>query len=79
MWEEFVFRFKFYCKYFSLDLTPPCDNTREVHPQMKGNLDLEVSFKEATQKTITVLMYTATCGGISVSKNFDVQLLSNEY
>jgi hypothetical protein len=46
---------------------------------LKGNLDLEVSFKEATQKTITVLMYTATCGGISVSKNFDVQLLSNEY
>ena len=46
---------------------------------MRGNVDLEVSFKEATKKTITVIMYTASSGGISVTKDFDVQLLSSDY
>ena len=64
--------------YF-LDLTPNCDNTRDVHPEMRGNVNLEVSFKEATKKTITVIMYTASSGGISVTKDFDVQLLSSDY
>ena len=65
--------------FYNLDLTPNCDNTRDLHPPIKGNVDLEVTFKEATQKTITVLMYTASSGGISVSKNFEVQLLSSDY
>ena len=61
------------------DLTPNCDNARDVHPEMRGNVNLEVSFKEATKKTITVIMYTASSGGISVTKDFDVQLLSSDY
>ena len=64
---------------FMIDLTPNCDNTRDVHPQLRGNVNLEVTFKEATQTTITVLMYTATSGGISVGKDFDVQMLSSDY
>ena len=46
---------------------------------MRGNVNLEVTFKEATQKTITVLMYTASSGGISVGKDFEVQMLSSDY
>ena len=46
---------------------------------MRSNVNLEVTFKEATQKTITVLMYTASSGGISVGKDFDVQMLSSDY
>ena len=69
------------CDIFSfvIDLTPNCDNTRDLHPQLRGNVNLEVTFKEATQSTITVLMYTATSGGISVGKDFDVQMLSSDY
>ena len=63
----------------NIDLTPNCDNTRDVHPQLRGNVDLEVTFKEATKKTITVIMYTASSGGLSVSKDLNVQLLSSEY
>ena len=62
-----------------LDLTPNCDNTRELHPSMRGNVDLEVTFKGPTQKTITVLMYTASSGGISVGKDFDIQMISSDY
>ena len=62
-----------------LDLTPNCDNTRDLHPPIKGNVDLEVTFKEATNKPITVLMYTASSGGMSVAKDFEVQLLSSDY
>ena len=62
-----------------LDLTPNCDNTRDLHPSLRGNVNLEVTLKEATQTTITVLMYTASSGGISVGKDFDVQLLSSDY
>ena len=64
---------------FLLDLTPNSDNTRDLHPSMRGNVNLEVTFKEATQTTITVLMYTASSGGISVGKDFDVQMLSSDY
>ena len=63
----------------NLDLTPNCDNTRDLHPSLRGNVNLEVTFKEATQTTITVLMYTASSGGISVGKDFDVQMLSSDY
>ena len=62
-----------------LDLTPNCDNTRDLHPSLRGNVNLEVTFKEATQATITVLMYTALSGGTSVGKDFDVQMLSSDY
>ena len=62
-----------------LDLTPNCDNTRDIHPSMRGNVNLEVTFKEATQKTITVLMYSAASGGISVGKDFDIQMISSDY
>ena len=65
--------------YFAIDLTPNCDNTRDLHPSLRGNVNLEVTFKEATQTTITVLMYTTTSGGISVGKDFDVQMLSSDY
>ena len=55
-----------------VDLTPNCDNTRDLHPSLRGNVNLEVTFSKATETTITVLMYTATSGGISVGKDFDV-------
>lgn len=62
-----------------LDLTPNCDNTRDLHPSLRGNVNHEVTFKQATQMTITVVMYTASSGGISVGKGFDVQMLSSDY
>ena len=62
-----------------LDLTPNCDNTRDLHPSMRGNVNLEVGFKEPTKKTITVLMYTASSGGISIGKDYDIQMLSSDY
>ena len=62
-----------------LDLTPNCDNTRDLHPSMRGNVNLEVAFKEPTKKTITVSMYTASSGGISIGKDYDIQMLSSDY
>ena len=62
-----------------IDLTPNCDNTRDLHPSLRGNVNLEVTFSKATETTITVLMYTATSRGISVGKDFDVQMLSSDY
>ena len=62
-----------------LDLNPNCDNTRDLHPSMRGNVNLEVAFKEPTKKTITVLMYTASSGGISIGKDYDIQMLSSDY
>ena len=62
-----------------LDLTPNCDNTRDLHPSMRGNVNLEVAFKEPTKKTITVVMYTASSGGISIGKDYDIQMLSSDY
>ena len=62
-----------------LDLIPNCDNTRDLHPSMRGNVNLEVAFKEPTKKTITVLMYTASSGGISIGKDYDIQMLSSDY
>ena len=62
-----------------LDLTPNRDNTRDLHPSMRGNVNLEVAFKEPTKKTITVLMYTASSGGISIGKDYDIQMLSSDY
>ena len=62
-----------------LDLTPNCDNTRDLHPSMRGNVNLKVVFKEPTKKTITVLMDTASSGGISIGKDYDIQMLSSDY
>ena len=64
---------------FLLDLTPNCDNTRDLHRLMRGNVNLEVAFKEPTKKTITVLMYTASSGGISIGKDYKIQMLSSDY
>ena len=64
---------------YILDLTPNCDNTRDLHPSMRGNVNLEVAFKEPTKKTITVVMYTASSGGISIGKDYDIQMLSSDY
>ena len=65
--------------HFLLDLTPNCDNTRDLHPSMRGNENLEVAFKKPTKKTITVLMYTALSRGISIGKDYDIQMLSLDY
>ena len=65
--------------FSTIEILPNCDNTRDLHPSLRGNVNLEVTFKEATQTTITVLMYTASSGGISVGKDFDVQMLSSDY
>ena len=46
---------------------------------MRGNDNLEVTFKEATQKTITFLMYSEAFGGISVGRDFDIQMISSDY
>ena len=46
---------------------------------MRGNVNLEVTFKEATQRMITVLMYSAASGGINVSKDFDIEMTSSDY
>ena len=62
-----------------IDLTPNCDNTRDLHPSLRGNVNLEVTFSKATETTIAVLMYTATSGVTSVGKDFEVQLLSSGY
>ena len=62
-----------------LDLTPNCDNTRDLHPSMRGNVNLEVASKEPTKKKITVSMSTASSGGISIGKDYDIQMLSSDY
>ena len=62
-----------------LELTPNCDNTRNLHPSLLGNVNLELACKEVTQTAIAVLMYTAPpFGGIRVGKDLDVQILSSE-
>ena len=68
-----------FCILSTLDLTPNCDNTRYPHPSFRGNDNLEVTCNEATQTTITVLMYTVSSGEISAGKDFDVQMLSTDY
>ena len=56
-----------FCNRFDSSL---CD----LHLSLTGNVNLEVTCKETRQTTITVLLYTATSGGIRVGKNFDVQM-----
>ena len=55
---------------FILELTPFCDNTRDLRPSLRGYVNLEVTFQEATQTSITVPMCTASSVGISVGKVF---------
>ena len=62
-----------------IDLTPNCDNTRDLHPSLRGNVNLEVTLSKFTETTITVLMYTLTSGGISFGKDFEVQMLSSDF
>ena len=66
-------------QYFSVEWTPNCDNIRNLNPSLRGNVNIEVTFEEATQTPITVLMYTASSRGISVGKHLDVQTLSSDY
>ena len=60
------------------DLTPDNCNRRELHLDQHGDIDVEVSFKTPTAKTITLLLYTATFGGISVGKDMQVSLLASD-
>ena len=62
-----------------LDLTPHCDNTHDLHPLLRGNVNLEVTFKETTKTTITVIMYTVSSGETGVGKDFNVNILSSVY
>ena len=62
-----------------IDITPNVNNTRDIHTPLKGDVNLEVSFKEPTQNTITVIIYTDTNGGMTVGKHFDIQLMSTDY
>ena len=60
------------------DLTPDNCNRRELHVDHHGDIDVEVSFKTATTKTITLLLYTATFGGLVVGKDMQVSLMSTD-
>ena len=59
-----------------LILTEDNCNRRELHVDHHGDIDVEVSFQVATTKTITLLMYSATFGGLIIGKDMQVQLLS---
>ena len=59
---------------------PPCrNNTRNGYTPLGATVNLKVTFTEATQRTIIVMMFTASSGVISVGKNNHVQLLSSDY
>ena len=51
--EFFYYLFDYFFNsflYSFVDLTPNCDNTRDLHPTLRGNVNLEVTFKKATEK-----------------------------
>ena len=58
------------------DLTPDNCNRRELHVDHHGDIDIEVSFKKPTSKTITLILYSATFGGLIIGKDMKVKLLS---
>ena len=60
------------------DLTPDNCNRRELHLDQHGDIDVEVSFKVPTPKTITLLMYSTTFGGLLIGKEMQVELLSTD-
>ena len=62
-----------------LELTPNCDNTRDRHASLRGNVNLKLTLKEATQTTITLFTCTASSGGVCVESELDMQALSSEY
>ena len=62
-----------------LDLSRNSDNICDLHPLWRENVNLDVTFNEATQMIITVVIYRATSRGITDGKNFDAQILSSDY
>ena len=60
------------------DLTPDNCNRRELHIDHHGDIDVEVTFKVATTKTITLMVYSATFGGLIIGKNMEVSTLSTD-
>ena len=60
------------------DLSPDNCNRRDLHLDQHGDIDVEVSFKEPTDKTITLLMYSSTFGGLMIGKDMQVELLSTD-
>ena len=53
-------------------------NRKELHVYHHGDIDVEVSFKTTTSKTITLLLYSATFGGITIGKDMQVSVLSSD-
>ena len=53
-------------------------NRKELHVDHHGDIDVEVSFKTTTSKTITLLLYSATFGGITIGKDMQVSVLSSD-
>jgi hypothetical protein len=60
------------------DLTPDNCNRRELHVDHHGDIDVEVTFKVATTKTITLLLYSATFGGLMIGKDMQVNVISSD-
>ena len=60
------------------DLTPDNCNRRELHVDHHGDIDVEVSFKTPTAKTITLMVYSATFGGIIIGKDMQVSTLTTD-
>ena len=85
MCRELVLLIEIYLIFFQyfyavcLHLTTNCDNTLDLHSSLRGYVNREVIFKEATQATIKVLMYIVSSGRIRVGKEFDEQMISSEY
>ena len=66
-------------RYLSyLCLLPDNCNRKELHVDHHGDIDVEVSFKTTTTKTITLLLYSATFGGITIGKDMQVSVLSSD-
>ena len=66
-------------RYLSyLCLLPDNCNRKELHVDHHGDIDVEVSFKTTTTKTITLLLYSATFGGITIWKDMPVSVLSSD-
>ena len=53
-------------------------NRKELHVDHHGDIDVEISFKTPTTKTITLLVYTSTFGGVTIGKDMQVNVLSTD-
>ena len=60
------------------DLTPDNCNRGELHVDHHGNIDVEVSFKTPTVNTITLILYSATFGGLMIGKDMEVKMLASD-